>query len=48
MLQRQALKLTREPDAAEDLVQETFTRCLNHLQLTARLTTGDNAAPGSG
>ena len=37
MLQRQALKLTREPDAAEDLVQETFIRCLNHLQLIAQL-----------
>ena len=36
-LQRQALKLTREPDAAEDLVQETFIRSLNHLQLINQL-----------
>ena len=32
-----ALKLTRDPHAADDLVQETFIRVLGHLPLLERL-----------
>ena len=32
-----ALKLGRDPDAADDLVQETFIRVLGHLQLLEQL-----------
>ena len=36
-LQRQALRLTRDTGAAEDLVQETFVRALGHRLLLAQL-----------
>ena len=36
-LQRQALRLTRDSGAAEDLVQETFVRALGHRLLLAQL-----------
>ena len=36
-LQRQAFRLTRDTDAAEDLVQETFVRALGHRLLLAQL-----------
>jgi RNA polymerase sigma-70 factor (ECF subfamily) len=36
-LQRYALRLTRDPDRAEDLVQETFLRAMAHLALLSGL-----------
>lgn len=36
-LQRQAFRLTRDTDAAEDLVQETFVRALGNRLLLAQL-----------
>jgi RNA polymerase sigma-70 factor (ECF subfamily) len=36
-LQAYALRLVRDPDAAEDLVQEAFIRTLGHLQLLEQL-----------
>ena len=36
-LRRQAFRLTRDADAAEDLVQETFVRALGHRLLLAQL-----------
>lgn len=35
-LQAYAVRLTRETQAAEDLVQEAFIRTLGHLQLLAQ------------
>lgn len=36
-LHRYALKLARDPQTADDLVQETFVRALGHLPLLERL-----------
>ena len=36
-LQRQAFRLARDTDAAQDLVQETFVRALGHALLLAQL-----------
>lgn len=37
MLRRYALRLTRDQDRADDLVQETFIRAMGHLQLLGLL-----------
>ena len=37
MLRRYAMRLTRDADRADDIVQETFVRAMNHLELLALL-----------
>ena len=43
-LQAYANRLTRDPQAAEDLVQEAFIRTLGHLQLLEQLNTHQRRA----
>jgi len=43
-LHRQAVRLTRDPYRADDLVQETFIRAMGHLQLLAQLNSYERNA----